>query len=163
MVKREIATSFPLPDLRNGEDMAVIPVWMMHASKFFVISQPMYNYLLRKGSLSNNATSKVVNALLHSFSYICQNALTAHMHQVTYIGVRNVLYGALLNLFKCSNDRAWANCIVDDFEKKFPFWTKNLYLNRLPLFKRVFVKFVSKRKFRIVRLMCLGHQWLTER
>lgn len=157
MVKRELAQSFPLPNLRNGEDMAVIPVWMMHAKSFAAVPQPMYNYLLRQGSLSNKVTLKVVGSLEASFDNIKKNLVKEYAAQIEYIGIRNLVYGALLNLFKCGNDKDRARQILGDFEKDFPGWKENPYMDRLPLFKRIFVKAAANRRFWIVRLLTRVH------
>ena len=163
MIKRNLAAQFPLPNLRNGEDMAVLPVWMMHAQRFAAVPQAMYNYLLRKDSLSNKTSMRVVDSLVASFAYIQQNAEEAYRPQITYIGIRNLVYGALLNLFKYCDDVQRAKQILDDFEQAFPDWKNNPYIGKLPLFKRIFVKLAAERQLGLVRAMCRVHRWMTER
>lgn len=163
MVRREIAAGFPLPDLRNGEDMAVIPVWMMQAETFAADPRPMYNYLLRGDSLSNRTSLKVVDSLEASFAHICENMVQQYSLQVEYIGIRNVIYGALLNLFKCGNFKKRAGQVVDAFTEAFPNWKANPYIDRLPLFKRVFIRLSAKKHFGFVRWMSRLHQAMTKR
>ncbi len=157
MVNRNIAEKFLLPDLRNGEDMAVIPVWLMHAENVTVIPDVLYNYVLHKGSLSNKTNIKVVDSLVSSFAYIYDNMDVRYKKQIEYIGIRNVIYGALLKLFKCGYDCHRAVQILQDFEEKFPDWRESPYMGNLPTSKRVFVQFAGKKSFFFTFLMARVH------
>ena len=44
LVKREIIDNVPFPDLRNGEDMALIPILITRSKNFGVIEKCLYNY-----------------------------------------------------------------------------------------------------------------------
>ena len=162
MTRRKIAAECPLPDMRNGEDMAIIPVWMLHAQHFAVIPEAMYNYLLRQGSLSNNVDMRVVNSLVSSFQFIHSHVVDGFMLEIEYIGIRNLVYGALLNLFKCSNDVKRAQKIVADFGSNFPEWRRNPYVSHLPLFKQIFVRSVAAGRFGVVRALAKMHSMLTK-
>ena len=101
MVRREIAAGVPLPDLRNGEDMAVTPVWMLRASSVAAIPDGGYNYLLRGDSLSNKSNPGITDSIEKSFAYTMEFYEEAYKEELEFLGVRNMIYGALLNLFKC--------------------------------------------------------------
>ena len=109
LVKREILREIPFPDLRNGEDMAIIPLMISKSRIFGVVNECLYNYLYRQNSASMTANEHVVNSLIHSFEHIETNMPKEYKEECEMIGVRNLLYGGLLALFKYSYDRKKAN------------------------------------------------------
>ena len=162
MVKREIAVRFPLPDLRNGEDMAIIPVWTMQTQRFAVVSEGIYNYLLRGGSLSNKKNLKIVDSLEKSFAYTMKYFCEEYRDELEFLGVRNMIYGALLNLFKCGWETERARKVLERFENDFPNWKKNPYIGSMPVFKRVFVKCAANRCFAAVWALSKLHGFLAK-
>ena len=163
MVRREVAVSVPLPALRNGEDMAVIPLMIMRCKTFGFVEKCIYNYLCRPGSLSLSASNGVTEALKRSFSHITEHQEPGFDREVEFIGMKNLVYGGLLNHFKAQKDPKPAKALMDQFEKQYPGWYQNPYRQELPLFKRVFLLFAKRRLFLPLRLMCRIHRLLTER
>ena len=105
-----------------------------------------------------NANTSVVDSLESSFAYIYQNQLEDYCEEVEYLGVRNLIYGALLNHFKHSTDKARAEKILYRFEQKYPQWIRNKYIRKIPLYKRIFVLLAKIRCFIGLRLMCWVHK-----
>lgn len=77
-------------------------------------------------------------------------------------GVKNVLYGAILNALRVGVERKIFVEIIVDFEKKYPAWISNRYIYSLPLFKRVFLTQVSKRRFHLLMLYVKLHRFALE-
>lgn len=161
LVKREIILNIPLPDLRNGEDMAILPLIISKAQRVGTIPDSLYNYFFRDGSASMMPSMKVVNSLIRSFDFININISNDYYIEKEYIGIRNVIYGVLLNLFKVSYDIKKASEILKQFEDSFPFWEKNPYMSNLPWIKRIYVKFAQYRMFAVLRVFSLLHQRMT--
>ncbi len=160
MVRREILLSVPHPDLRNGEDMAVIPLLVSKANTFSSVNKCMYNYYCRGNSASMSPTMKVIESLEESFFFIDNHLSSRYKLEKEYIGIRNLLYGALINLFKFTYDKRKANSIVNRFEYSYPFWSKNTNLKELPISKRVFLKCVKNRKWHLAKGISLIHSLL---
>lgn len=163
MIKKEIVLKVPQPDLRCGEDMAVIPLMIMESKKFSVVNEPIYNYFCRAGSLSLSSTEKTVENLQFSFAYIEQNKVSGYENEIEFIGIKNLIYGALLNLFKFSNDKDKAKYILFKFEEKYPLWYKNNYIRNLQVYKRIFLWAARKRCFFLLKLLSKTHKLLTEK
>ncbi len=160
VVRRSIAKNYPMFDLRNGEDMAIIPIWMLKSESFFCVSSPLYNYFVRENSLSSKTSLKVVNSLEKSFEFIMKNFDGEYKSEVEFIGIRNLIYGGLLNLFKVDYDKITANRILVDFEKNFPHWERNKYLSKLSFYKKIFVKCAKNRFFVLTWIMAKIHTLL---
>lgn len=161
MIKRDIVLNTPFPDIRNGEDMAMIPLMIMKSGKFGAVRECLYNYYCRQGSLSLTVNEKVIKSLEESYDFIYQNRESVFEKEIEFIGIKNVVYGALLNLFKISYDIKWASEILNRFEEKYPNWANNFYLETLSIYKRVFVVFAKKRFFIMTKILSAIHKLIT--
>lgn len=160
MVKRSVIEGISFPDLRNGEDMAILPVMITKSQSFGVVNQCLYNYLYRENSASMRASDKVVQALIQSFDYVESNISDEYREQREIIGVRNLIYGGLLSLFKYSYNIKKAKKILSDFEDKYPKWEENRLVKELPAYKKIFLKFAAKRHFAGLKILSMIHSLL---
>ncbi|WP_214714324.1 glycosyltransferase family 2 protein [Exiguobacterium sp. s151] len=160
IVKRSIISNYKIPHLRNGEDMAVIPVLIAHSKKFGFVEEHIYNYFYSGNSLSTKVSQNVIDSLLKSFDYIETNLSDELYEECEYLGIRNVLYGAVLNTFKIKYQPKVAKKIIDDFEKKYPKWINNKHLNLLPKQKKFFLKLIKNRLYFGVWFMSKLHTQL---
>jgi|GEM_PF-624390 len=163
MVRQKIAVSIPQPDIRNGEDMAVIPLMIMQSHQFGFVEKCIYNYLCRAGSLSLGGCAGVVQALENSFKHIVAYQTAGFEQEIEFIGMKNLIYGGLLSYFKSEKKVKPARQLIERFENQYPDWYKNQYRNRLPMFKKAFLFFAKSRWFLPLYLMCKVHKLLTER
>lgn len=157
MVRRTIIAHVPQPDIRNGEDMAIIPLLIVSSERFGFVKECPYNYFCRQDSASMIPTLKVVDALIASFEHIKNNMPEEYYEEIESIGIRNLVYGALLNLFKCGWYIDKANHIINDYEKEFPQWKQSNHFSTLSLFKKFFLKMVAFRIWGGVYLMSKLH------
>lgn len=142
--KRRLFDNIEFPNIRNGEDMAIIPVLISRARTIKIVTECLYNYYQREGSLSKKQTDSLVDNLRCSFWYIYSNIdKDLYYREVEYLGIRNLLYGALLNIFKQSLNKEYALEIVNDFKRVFPDWINNKYISKLPISKRLYLKFIQ--------------------
>lgn len=158
MVKREIILNIPQPNLRNGEDMAIIPLLILASRKFNVVEKPIYNYFCHPGSLSLSANENVTESLIQSFSFIYKHRNIEFEKEIEFIGIKNVVYGVLLNHYKCSKDNKRADDILKKIESIYPNCYKNKYIHTLPIYKRAFVFCAEKRVYFVLRLLSLIHK-----
>lgn len=158
MIRREIISDISLPDIRNGEDMAIIPLLILASQKFNVVEKPIYNYFCRPGSLSLSVTEKATESLIQSFSFIYMHGNSEFEREIEFIGIKNVVYGVLLNHYKCSKDNNKANDILKKFESMYPNCYNNEYLHTLPCYKRFFVFCAKKRLYHALRVLALLHK-----
>lgn len=153
LVKANIMKSTLLPSIRNGEDMAVIPLLISKSSKCVFVSESLYNYYRRENSVSETPTMKTINSLVTSYEYIYSNLSKKYDKELEYIGIRNLLYPTLINLFSFSNDTKKAREILCLFEKKYSEWYKNNYISKLPMYKKVVLCAAHFRCFFIIRVL----------
>lgn len=157
LVKRKIFIGAPLLDIRYGEDMALVPILIQSANSVGVLNDVLYNYRIRQGSASLCPSNIMIDSLVKSFNYINTYLDNKYKFEKEYLGIRNLIYGSLLNLFKYSYDKKKANELINEFEEDFPFWGKSKTLMRLPLFKRIYVVCAKYRLYFIMYMLSHLH------
>ena len=160
MVKRSVFEGISFPNLRNGEDMAILPVMITKSQSFGVVNQCLYNYLYRENSASMKSNDKVVQALIESFAYVEANISDKYTEQLEITGIRNLIYGGLLSLFKYSYNTEKAKEILADFEAKYPAWKENRFIKDLPVYKKIFLRFAQKKHFVGLKILSIIHSLL---
>lgn len=161
MVKREIMIQFKIPDLRNGEDIAVIPVLESMAKKITFIKNAPYNYLIRKESASNTVTDKVFYSLCSAYDYIFENLGSNYDTAKEYLGIRTLLYGATMNGFKANISTKEIKNRIKKFVSIYPKWYKNNYMNGFSSAKRIYLLMIRLRCYPICRALAYLHRKLS--
>lgn len=160
MTRRKLFSDIVMPDLRNGEDMAIVPILIANAATINITDKHLYNYYCRSGSASQSANMNQITSLIKSFQYINEHLPDNFIIEREFIGIRNLIYAALINLFKFSNDYKLAGQILNSFEQSYPEWYKNKYIPLLSAPKRVFINLVNKRYFKIASILSYAHRLL---
>ncbi len=157
LIEKNIFLANPIPDLRNGEDIACIPCIEAMAEKISVVKKPLYNYLIRSASASNNPSEKVYKSLFAAFEHIEKNFPEKYAEVLEYLGIRTVLYGVTLNAFKAGVDTSVIKKIVTDFGMKYPKWKNNKYLSTFSKSKRIYLQLIGKKMFFCAKILAYAH------
>ena len=155
MVKTDIMKDTLLPDLRNGEDVATVPLLMAKANRYAATVSCLYNYFRRSDSASERPTMKAVESLVCSYRYVQENFPDEYIKEKEFLGIKNLLYSTIITLFSCSNDKRTAKELLNEFETIYPNWKNNLYITSLRIYKKVILRMVSLKLFGVVRLVAI--------
>ncbi len=156
--RKEILDTVEFPDIRNGEDMAIIPVILARAESFGYVDKALYNYVYRTNSLSKRPDPEVAADLERSFDYIARNLGQDFPEETEYLGIKNLLYGAVLNLMKTAGGGKRARTLYAAFCRRYPNWSKNKYYPDLPKHKKLYLWCVKRRLFFLCRILSVIHQ-----
>lgn len=155
MVKTDIMKDTLLPDLRNGEDVATVPLLMAKANRYAATVSCLYNYFRRSNSASERPTMKAVESLVCSYQYVQKNFPDKYIKEKEFLGIKNLLYSTIITLFSCSNDKRTAKELLNEFETIYPNWKNNPYITSLRIYKKVILRMVSLKLFGVVRLVAI--------
>ena len=155
MVKTDIMKDTLLPDLRNGEDVATVPLLMAKANRYAATVSCLYNYFRRSDSASERPTMKAVESLVCSYQYVQKNFPDKYIKEKEFLGIKNLLYSTIITLFSCSNNRHMAKSLLQEFEDIYPNWKNNPYITSLRIYKKVILRMVSLKLFGVVRLVAI--------
>lgn len=157
LIKKQLLLSNPIPDLRNGEDIACIPCIEAAAKKISVVKKPLYNYLMRSNSASNKPSIKVYKSLCSAFEHMEANFPDCYPEVLEYLGIRTVLYGATLNAFKAGVPIRDIKKIVKNFTEKYPSWRRNKYLSVFSNSKRIYLGLIRIKMYGMCKLLAFIH------
>ena len=155
MLKTDIMKDTLLPDLRNGEDVATVPLLMAKANRYAATVSCLYNYFRRSNSASERPTMKAVESLVCSYQYVQKNFPDKYIKEKEFLGIKNLLYSTIITLFSCSNDKRTAKELLNEFETIYPNWKNNPYITSLRIYKKVILRMVSLKLFGVVRLVAI--------
>lgn len=147
MVKTDIMKDTLLPDLRNGEDVATVPLLMAKANRYTATVSCLYNYFRRSDSASERPTMKAVESLVCSYQYVQKNFPNKYIKEKEFLGIKNLLYSTMITLFSCSNNRYMAKILLQEFEDIYPNWKNNPYIASLRGYKKIVLQFLYYRFF----------------
>lgn len=147
MVKTDIMKDTLLPDLRNGEDVATVPLLMAKANRYAATVSCLYNYFRRSDSASERPTMKAVESLVCSYQYVQKNFPDKYIKEKEFLGIKNLLYSTMITLFSCSNNRHMAKRLLQEFEDIYPNWKNNTYIASLRGYKKIVLQFLYYRFF----------------
>lgn len=155
MVKTDIMKDTLLPDLRNGEDVATVPLLMAKANRYAATVSCLYNYFRRSDSASERPTMRAVESLVCSYQYVQKNFPDKYIKEKEFLGIKNLLYSTMITLFSCSNNRHMAKSLLQEFEDIYPNWKNNPYISSLRTYKKVILRMVSLKLFGVVRFVAI--------
>lgn len=155
MVKTDIMKHTLLPNLRNGEDVATVPLLMAKAHKYTTSNKCLYNYFRRSDSASEKPTMKAVNSLVCSYRYVQENFPDEYIKEKEFLGIKNLLYSTMITLFSCSNDKRMAKTLLQEFENVYPNWKNNPYISSLRIYKKMVLIILYYRCFWGIKLISI--------
>ncbi len=158
MFESHIIDDLIIPDLRNGEDVASVPCIEVRAKKIVAVNEVLYNYRIRRDSCSNRVSPKVFESLSNAFRFIEDNCTSEYKNALEYIGIKTVLYGAIVNGLKAKTNRSQILNSIEDFERKYPDWYSNRYLCIFPRTKRIFLFCIKHKALRLAYLIAKVHE-----
>lgn len=163
MVEKDLFKNLQIPNLKNGEDVAIVPVILSKSRCIVSINDFLYNYYIRNGSQSNKPDIKIQKNLLEAYEYIIDNIEEKYKLEKQFLGIKIVLYGVILNCFK-AGERIENICqILNNFNIKNTGWGKNKYLSNLGIVQKVFIKLVKYRLWVLLWIVSKLHYLYTRR
>ena len=155
LIKKELFEGVKMPSQFNAEDVAIIPVIISKSNSIGYISKPLYNYFYREGSLSTSTdkNKNVDKSIITAYEYIRNNISKEFIEEIEYIGIKNVLYGAVVCAIENKKSKEYIYGIIDTFEQQHPNWFNNRYFKYLSKSKKIFIEGVKNRNYNYLRIL----------
>ncbi len=162
VAKRGLFAEFQAEKIHHGEDALVVHYLFAKCGKIGLIKDALYNYFWHVDSLSTNVGRSAYKDLIVSFYAIQKIYGDEYKQEVCFMGIKNLVYGAILNLYKSdeTDKKRRMNKILNDFTEMYPNWERNIYIKSLPRNKRFFIYCCLKRYDGYVLLFTKLHSWL---
>ena len=157
LVKKDLFNNISIPELRNGEDIAVIPLLMLKASKIGHINYSLYTYYVRENSASSKPTKKSFQDLVTCFSIIESMWTDSYSDALEFIGIKTLLYSAVLIGFKANVNLKQIKKQIYCFTIENPNWYKNRYLRTMSKRHSLFLKLVKYKMYLFLNMYAKFH------
>lgn len=166
-VRRSLFLSVPQIDIRNGEDLAIVPLLIANATKITHINKSYYNYVMRGNSASLDTPNKgAYRNMMLAFDHINKNLKTDIENiysYVEFIGIKTVLYNSTLMAIKGRNSNHIISEIVSDFSKSYPSWHLNPNNHTLNVTKRIYLWLIQHKIWILCRAFAMLHSYILTR
>lgn len=146
---------FPL--LKRCDDVAFSPMAVEACGSIYYIRQPLYCYLQRFDSLSNDENSSNVSYMVEAFRILHKNLGEKYRENLTDKSVWDLLYGGVLMMCKAGEKKEKILRFISDYETSFPNWESNSSIKSLNAFKRIFIFLIAHKCVGGLRLMAIAH------
>ena len=104
VVKRTLFDRVSIPAIYNAEDTAMMPILVYKSSKVSYISQPLYHYLYRPGSLSTAKSDQIANSFYQAFSFLANSIPNEYKDEICFRGIKMLLYGVFYHIIRLGGD-----------------------------------------------------------
>ena len=162
--KKEIIIKNSL-EFRSGiwyEDIDFVLKYLTLAQKVELVDVPLYNYLIRSGSIMNNKNILKNLDILLSFDEIIKflkenNKFETYYNEVEFLAIYHIYICGLTRVININCDKKTKNKVIKEFNiyinKNFPKWKKNKYLNDLDKRKKTVYTFLNIKQYWLVSLL----------
>jgi hypothetical protein len=133
------------------EDIYFTYTLLPHLNNISYIKKPLYYYIQRSNSISNNQNEKVRD-IFDIFEKIVQyykenNIYEENKDMIEYLHIRYFLGSSFLRIVKIKNKNLMKKILKENWDilnDKYPNWKNNFYLNKLGGNKNTYYKHMNK-------------------
>ena len=144
-------------DIRRSEDIAAVVPLFTKTEKISIVDKPMYYYLQRAASLSNqNQKDMDLSFYAQCLKAMNEGAAPGFETELEFRTVSELIYGMTMLMIRSGKNAAAIREHLDSVDRAYPNWMSNPYLNRLPRAKRMFMSAAGKRQLVLLRLFILA-------
>lgn len=151
--------SVRFPELIRCEDVGFTSRAIEACGKIYYYKKPLYNYVQRNSSLSNNSKLDEKD-MVEAFSVIEKELGKKYSDAVKNKSVSDLLYGGVLMMCKSGKSAKEIKGFIKKYEKKYPDWTSAEIQNYLGKGKRLFLKAVKLKSVSALKAITYVHSML---
>lgn len=140
------------------EDIRVTLKLLKAAKIITYVNKPLYNYLWREGSQTNNKNcdrnSEIIDAFEDILSYFKNtNSYEEYKEELEYLVITHLYLAASVRVLTIDKK----HILLDKFRKylyeNFPNWENNKYLNELDSNKKLILKLLNMKQYSLIKLI----------
>lgn len=143
------------------EDLAFTLKAIMNSNTFAFIDEPLYDYLIREGSIMNNSNVQrnleILDAFNDILSYIQHNKKEEYFSKIEFLAIDHIYISAIVRVLKAEADdkvkRETINKLIDYMNKKFPNYKNNKYINTLSKNRKIIYKLINMKMYGLINLI----------
>ncbi len=128
------------------------------ANSITYVNKPLYNYLWREGSQTNNnnceRNSEIIDALKDIMSYFKNNGTyEEYKYELEYLTILHVYLAASVRVLMIDKRHHLLDSFREFLYQNFPYWEKNKYLNELDSNKKLVLRLLNKKQYSLIKII----------
>lgn len=143
------------------EDVAFTLKAIMNSNTFAFIDEPLYDYLIREGSIMNNSNVQrnleILDAFNDILSYIKHNKKEEYFSKIEFLAIDHIYISAIVRVLKAEADdkvkRETINKLIDYMNTNFPDYKNNKYINTLSKNRKIIYKLINIKMYGLINLI----------
>lgn len=143
------------------EDVAFTLKAIMNSNTFAFIDEPLYDYLIREGSIMNNSNVQrnleILDAFNDILSYIKHNKKEEYFSKIEFLAIDHIYISAIVRVLKAEGDdkvkRETINKLIDYMNTNFPDYKNNKYINTLSKNRKIIYKLINIKMYGLINLI----------
>lgn len=144
------------PNIKRHEDIAFVGSAVVKCDSFYYIDKPMYHYVQYKKSLSNQ-NDLDEKTLFIAYEIVKKNYGHIYKDEFKEKSVMDFLYSTVLVMCKNNCKSKKIKTFIKNYERDNKEWWKADIINRIGLFKKVFLYFVRLKFILFLRIVSKIH------
>lgn len=144
------------PDKAWSEDVRTVFKVYLHAERIITLSEPLYNYVQRGGSIMHSSNCKrnleIIDAINDlSEYYRAHNALELYQNELEYVAFEHELITASVRVAMSDAKSPVLDQLREDFFSKYPDYRQNPYIQQISFNRKLPLLLIRNRHYRALR------------
>ena len=143
------------------EDLAFTLKAIMNSNTFAFIDEPLYDYLIREGSIMNNSNVQRNLEILDAFNdilfYIKHNKKEEYFSKIEFLAIDHIYISAIVRVLKADSDKnikkETIEKLINYMNKNFPNYKSNKYINTLSKNRKIIYKLINMKMYSLINLV----------
>lgn len=152
-------------EFRSGiwyEDIDFIIKYLTLSKKIEVVNEPLYNYLIRNGSIMNNKNLFKNLDIILSFNEIIdylkkKKEIKKYYNEVEFLAIYHIYICGLTRIININCNRKDKEKVINEFNnymsKVFPNFRKNKYLKNLDNRKKIVYRILNLKQYWLLKML----------
>lgn len=147
------------PNLKRCEDVAFVCRAIDACGLVYYMKKPMYYYLQRQSSLSNNKKLDETD-MIKAFGVLEETLGNRYPEEIKEKSVSDLLYGVLLMMCKVGKSNREIKNYIKNYKKKYPNWFQCQSVDELGRAKKMFLIAARFEQVAIMKILAYVHSKL---
>ena len=147
------------PNLKRCEDVAFVCRAIDACGSVYYMKKPMYYYLQRQSSLSNNKKLDETD-MIKAFGVLEETIGNKYPEEIKEKSVPDLLYGVLLMMCKAGKSNREIKKYIKSYKKKYPNWFQCQSVDELGRAKKIFLIAARFEQVVIMKILAYVHSKL---
>lgn len=160
VVSKNLLEQVDFYNLYYGEDGIVLLQLMIKMNKPIFLEKPFYYYLMRQDATHATPSKRCFSDAVEGYEMLKQYMEPEFHEELVFTGIKNIIYAGTLQAFKSKINRSDFKKVLTQFKRENPQYINNKYIVSLNIVKKLYVKLIYYKFYRICSILAIAHNYI---